>query len=236
MIEHSAIPRRSRLRQWAPAAFGPVLAAGLVALGLWLAYRPLARGPGSAVPRPAPASVAGPQLLAGPRGIGVAAAARDSAPPAPYAVDLAAANTAAGAILWLRQMGPNAPAGTFAHIPRGATSEYRVLAGAFPDSAEAAALLGSLRSHGQLSETRGTVALVPLAYLIERDVAADAAAARVAAYVARGLPVYALRQANGRVRVFAGAFASAREAELLGATLRQARVRASLVQRTGRTF
>ncbi len=228
-----------RIRRAAPGLLGAALFACCIALAAWLMERPLVRGHG-------------PYYQAGPRGAAQRAAVAapafglptavlpevigDSAAAAAYAVRIADANTAAGAILWLHQVGTDAPAGTYVAIPHGVAGEYRVLAGAFRDSVEAAGLLDHLRSHGQLSESSGTVVWVPLAYLIERDVAAGAAAARVAAYAARGLPVYALRQADGRAWLYAGAFAVASDTTLLAAALRRAGVRATLAYRMGRPF
>lgn len=232
-----AAPRR--LRRAVPGAAGAVLFACLVGLGVWLAARPLARsrGPGhrrgpaaSGTGMPAAARIVGGLVLTGPAIVG------DPAAGTPFAVRVGDANTAAGAILRLQQMGASAPAGTYVPIPSGAAGAYHVLAGAFPDSVEAAALLASLRSHGQLSETSGTVVRLPLAYMIERDVAADSAAVRVAAFVARGLPVYALRQADGRVWLYAGAFAAAADTTPVADALRQAGVSGTLAYRMGRSF
>jgi len=128
------------------------------------------------------------------------------------------------------------PAGTYAAIASSTVSEYQVLAGAFSNAAGATALLDSLRARGAISESSGTVVHVPLAFLIERDVASDSAAARVASLVARGLPVYALRQANGLAQLYAGAFASTADTDALAAALRSAGLHASLAYRTGRPF
>jgi len=238
-----ALPAPRRLRRAVPGAVGLVLFACLVALGLWLADRPLARGHAPDDPRgPAGAGAGGQAASTGAaRSVGglVATGPAIMGNPgaaAPFAVRVGDANTAAGAILRLQQMGASAPAGTYVPIPNGAAGAYHVLAGAFPDSVEAAALLASLRSHGQLSETSGTVVRLPLAYMIERDVAADSAAVRVAAFVARGLPVYALRQADGRVWLYAGAFAAASDTTPVADALRQAGVSGTLAYRMGRTF
>ena len=228
-----------RVRRVAPGLLGVALFACCIALAGWLMERPLVRGHGPYYQRARTGQrqTAGAAALA----LGLAAAAMpgvtgDSATAGGYAVHLADANTAAGAILLLRQMGADLPAGTYVAIPHVVAGEYQVLAGAYRDSVEAAGLLDDLRSHGQLSESGGTVVHVPLAYMIERDVAAGSAAARMAVYTARGVPVYALRQADGRARLYAGAFASASDTTLLAAALRRAGVHATLAYRTGRPF
>ena len=238
-----------RVRRLAPNARGVVLAAGLVALGWWLAERPLARGHGPDYQHVAPGTMAGnrnaaPAVLtqAGIPAVDSSLAAPterypgDAANPSAFAVRVGGANTPAGAILLLHQIGASAPAGTYAPISSQGDGPYGVYAGAFTSTSQAQALLHDLRTRGQLSETSGTVLRLPLAFLIERDVAAGAAAARVAAYVARGLPAYALRQADGRAWIYAGAFATAAESTPLRDALRQAGVHATLAYRTGRPF
>ncbi len=232
---HSPLPR---IRRAAPALVGVVLFGCVAALSAWLMERPLDRGHGRDYQRrpeirdagaPAPAAVGLPATV-------TPGAWGDSVGVAAFAVHLADANTPAGAILWLHQAGAVVPTGTYEPVPGGATGAYWVLGGAYQDSVEAAGLLSRLRSRGQLRATGGSVVRTPLAYMIERDVAADSAAARVAAYAARGLPVYALRQADGRARLYAGAFAAASDTTLLADALRRAGVRATLAYRTGRSF
>jgi SPOR domain len=221
-----------RVRRLAGAAFGLVLFATLVALGAWLMERPLDRSRGPDY-QAAPSARAGPGAAPLPV---VPVAIGDPADGSPYAVQLGNANTAAGAMLMLDLAGPRVPAGTYVATPVGTAGAYRVLVGAFQDSRDAAALLALLRSHGQLTETSGTVVRVPLAFMIEQNVPADSATRRVAAYEARGLAVYALRQADGRARLYAGAFATAADTGLVAVALRRAGVHATLAYRTGRPF
>jgi len=240
-VNASALPHGPRrLRRLGPGFLGLCLAAVAVAVGFWLMERPLVRGHGPDYQhRPAAPKLEDGAAIMSQAGIpahtapDLPGAAR---PRAPYAVRVGHANTTAGAILRLRKVGAFAPAGTFAPMPDRASGDYQIVAGAFATSNDAEALLQSLRAHGQLSETSGTIVRVPLAFLIERDVAADAAAARVAAFAVRGLPVYALRQADGRAWLYAGAFASAADTTLLGDALRNAGVHGTLAYRTGRSF
>ena len=76
----------------------------------------------------------------------------------------------------------------------------------------------------------------PYALLIERNVPDSAVGRRVSVYQARGLPVYALLQADGTARLFAGAFKSPEESTLLTEAMRAAGVTTSLVFRTGRVY
>ncbi len=232
----------ARVRRFAPGAFGIVLFGCLVALGAWLMERPLDRGHGPDyhriggwTARRAPGTA--PLPLVAQAGPGPAPA--PSASPAdasPFSVQLGTANTAAGAMLVLDLAGPHLPVGTYVATPAGTAVEYRVLAGAFQNSRDAAALLASLRSHGQLGRLGGTVVRVPFAFVIEQDVPAGSAAARVAAYDKRGLAVYALRQPDGRARLYAGAFATTADTAAAAAALRRAGVHATLAYRTGRPF
>ena len=80
---------------------------------------------------------------------------------------------------------------------------YKVVAGAFSDSAQAERLLASLRRRRIVSASDGTVLHVPFALRVD-SVPAQAAASskaseKIHGYAARGLAVYALAQADGHV-------------------------------------
>ena len=60
--------------------------------------------------------------------------------------------------------------------------------------------------------------------------------ARIARYAARGLPVYGLRQPNGGVRLYYGAYSTPEQAALAVPALRDAGIRPLLVYRIGRVF
>jgi hypothetical protein len=162
--------------------------------------------------------------------------AQDSAAVAPYALSLVTFNTQAGALLELRRNGATLPAGTFTPVLIRETPWFRVVAGAYPDSASAAALLDTLRARGMSDAGRVVIDRFPYALLIERDVPDSAVGTRVASYQTRGLPVYALLQANGTARLYAGAFKTPEEATLLTETMRAAGLSTSLVYRTGRVY
>ena len=160
----------------------------------------------------------------------------DSASVAPYALSLVTFNTQAGALLELRRNGATLPAGTFTPVLIRETPWFRVVAGAYPDSASAAALLDTLRARGMSDAGRVVIDRFPYALLVERDVPDSAVGTRVARYQARGLPVYALLQTNGTARLYAGAFKTPDEATLLTDALRAAGLSTSLVYRTGRVY
>jgi SPOR domain len=61
-------------------------------------------------------------------------------------------------------------------------------------------------------------------------------AARVARFAAKGQPVYALRQADGTVRLYFGAYANTEQATLALPQVREAGLVPTLVYRIGRVF
>jgi hypothetical protein len=160
----------------------------------------------------------------------------DSAAVAPYGIALVSFNTHAGALLELQRNGASLRAGTFTPVLIRETPWFRVVAGAYPDSVSAAALLDTLRARGTSDAGRATIDRFPYALLVERDVPDTAVASRVSALQARGLPVYALLQSDGTARVFAGAFKAPEEATALYEALRSAGISTSLVYRTGRVY
>src|SRR5207237_10126019 len=96
-------------------------------------------------------------------------------------------------------------AGTFTPVLIRETPWYRVVAGAYPDSAAAAALLDTLRARGTSDAGRAVIDRFPYALLVERDVPDSAVASRGSVCRTRGGPVCAVLQANGPARVYAGA-------------------------------
>lgn len=126
----------------------------------------------------------------------------------------------ADALLRLRHDRATLPAATIVPVvsPDGSRS-FVLLAGAYRDSASAAG--------------GGAVVHVPLALLLANGLSADSADARVRRYIARGIPAYALRAADGGVSVYAGAFQSADDAAPLSASLRAAGLTPRIANRTG---
>jgi hypothetical protein len=243
---------RARRSLWKiGATVGVTLAAVIAALGMWLAYRPLAssewaplwlrRGGGAAAGElirglDSTGAPAQPDSgLARAPGLGLLTA-RDSASVAPYGIVLVTFNTQAGALLELQRNSATLRAGTFTPVFIRETPWFRVVAGAYLDSASAAALLDTLRARGTSDAGRAVIDRFPYALLVERDVPDSAVASRVSVYQTRGLPVYALLQSDGTARLFAGAFTTPEEANLLFDALRSSGVSTSLVYRTGRVY
>ena len=241
---------RSRSFWRSGAAIGVFLAVMIAAVGIWLAARPFARSTW------APLWLRGDTLAALYRGLDSAGidsvlrldslaraeramglwTAMDSASVAPFALNLVTFNTEAGALLELQRNGATLRAGTYTPVLIRETPWFRVVAGAYPDSASAAALLDTLRARGMSDAGRAVIDRFPYALLVERDVPDAGIAARVAHYQARRLPVYALLQNDGTARLFAGAFKTREEATLLTDAMRAAGVPTSLVFRTGRVY
>ena len=161
---------------------------------------------------------------------------QDSDGVAPFGIALVTFNTQAGALLELQRNGTTLRAGTFTPVLIRETPWYRVVAGAYPDSAAAAALLDTLRARGTSDAGRAVIDRFPYALLVERDVPDSAVASRVSVYRTRGVPVYALLQSDGTARVYAGAFKTPEEATSLFDALKTSGVSTSLVVRTGRVY
>jgi hypothetical protein len=235
-----------------PLIPGVVLTVLLVAIGLWLAYRPLSHtGKPSTGRNPDTGRATGKTLpiaaesLRRDSTLDSATAAlpvprvinpEDSAAAAPFAVELLAANTQAGAILKLQQDGKNLPAATFAPVLIQNARWFKVIAGAFTRRSEADSLLGVLRRRRMLDAASGTVVRLPFAFLIDSGVPSGAVTGMVATYADRGQPVYALRQPNGSAWLFAGGFETPAQSTLYAESLRASGITPVLVYRKGRTF
>lgn len=242
------VVQRARSLKRLGATIGLSLAAIIAALGFWLASRPLAstawaplwlRGKG--VPAESAARVLDGNVAAQDTGVQIAPnfgllTNLDSAAISPYGIALVTFNTQAGALLELQRNGSSLRAGTFTPVLIRDTPWYRVVAGAYPDSASAAALLDTLRARGTSDAGRAVIERFPYALLLERDVPDTAVGARVTALQARGIPVYALLQADRTARVYVGAFKTPGEAASLYDALRTSGISTSLVFRTGRVY
>lgn len=157
-----------------------------------------------------------------------------------YSVELAKFSTPLGALMRVRDELPRAvPSATFAVIPLGAdgTLWYRVIAGVAATRRGADSTLAALRRiPGVGDSTAGVVVATPLAFRLDEHVDPPAAAALVKDYLARGIPAYALRQADGTVTLYAGAFETPEQAALFTTYLREAGVEPALTYRLGRTL
>ena len=158
----------------------------------------------------------------------------DAASAAGYAVLLSKYNTKSGAILDLNGRFARLPAATYGM--ESPSRFYQNLAGAFTTRAGADSLLAQLRGRRTLAQGFGSVDNFPLAFLVDTAVPAREVTPRLARYAARGLPVYGLRQPNGVVRLYYGAYTNPEQAALAVPAVRAAGIRPLLVYRIGRVF
>jgi len=168
----------------------------------------------------------------------VPANAADSANASQYAVQIAMVDTEDGAAVRVRTGGGDFPAGTYAPVSRSADrgTWYKVVTGAYTDRTRAEALLTFLRQRGQVPQGWGSVIRAPLALQVASAPSATEVAAVIADFQSRRVPVYGLRQPDGSVRVYAGAFETPEEAALFKSALKTANIDATLVYRVGRAF
>lgn len=166
----------------------------------------------------------------------VVANPEDSANAAQFAVYFVNANT-------LEQAQPPASVGALGAVAISPVLDgsnnarwYRVTVGAGTDSAQAVALLTRLRTAGDVGATSGSIMRLPYGFRLERGLTLDAVPERLARWTQRGIFAYALRQTDGTVTLYTGAFRTPAQATLLADSLQQAGIPPTLVYRTGRTF
>ncbi|MFL5582792.1 MAG: hypothetical protein ACJ8AO_20700, partial [Gemmatimonadaceae bacterium] len=251
----TAPPTRSRGRvlQLTVAA---ALVLALVAVGLWLAGRPLANGPR---PQTEPTKdttganrVAGitpgasttaldslavvdtsrpPGAVAGP-----VTNPADSARAVAWAVAFKNFNTQAGVLLTLHSARNALPAATFAPVQQQGSRWYQLVAGAFANRRSADSLLVVARDSLDSELEPVSVVRLPFAYLVQARVNTANASRIVGQLVERGHPAYALRQPDGTVNIYVGAFESPAQAALLLAPLQASGLTPALTYRVGRVY
>jgi SPOR domain len=166
--------------------------------------------------------------------------AADSSSAIPFSVEILASNTAEGANFEIQRHGSAMPAATISLVPIGDTEAtwYKVHAGAFADSGQAEQLLASLRRRRIVPDSAGSVVRAPLALLVDSVPAQAGMTSRIRekleGLTAKGVSGYAMRQADGSARVYAGAFERPQQASLAATALRVAGFTPVLVYRTGR--
>lgn len=165
-----------------------------------------------------------------------AANAADSANAAAYAVEILSANTRDGANFELGRNRDRLAAATIAPTVVGTERAvwYKVIGGAYRTRDQADSLLVAARRRGMISDSAGLLVRVPFAWLVDSVPSRGAARQTVRKYVTRGLPAYALVQADGRALVYVGAFERGSESSALAEELRAAGLSPVLVYRTGR--
>ncbi|MEO6447085.1 MAG: SPOR domain-containing protein [Gemmatimonadaceae bacterium] len=162
---------------------------------------------------------------------------RPPAGEASYSVELHFTNSRADALEYVLQKADSLPAATFDQPSQGNETDrwYRLLAGAFGDSASAQEYLDSLRARGTVGERAGAIAWTPYALLLDSASSDEVASAQVAAYRGRGIPAYILRDSTGTWRVYAGAFAAGNDARSFKQHLDSLNIQSVLATRTGST-
>ena len=119
---------------------------------------------------------------------------------------------------------------------RGGAWWYRVVVGAFPDSASAESTLVAWRVRGAIRSDLGSAVPTPLALLVADSLTEAEARAQVTDLRTRRVPAYALRVVPGWARVYVGTFDSDSAARTLITTLDSLNLRATLVSRVGSVF
>jgi hypothetical protein len=164
----------------------------------------------------------------------------DSLSAAAYSVEILASNTLEGANFEIARNGPVLPAATISLVPIGDTEAtwYKVHAGAYADSAEAERLLATLRRRRIVSDSSGSVVRAPLALLLDSIPAQAGMTSRmrekIRSFAEKDVTAYALLQADGSARIYAGAFERAPQSSLATTALRVAGFSPVLAYRTGR--
>jgi hypothetical protein len=113
---------------------------------------------------------------------------------------------------------------------------YRAIVGAWRTREEAETWLAAERARGVLRADGGRVIAAPLALQLASVRGEEAAEREIAAWRARGVGAYGLRQEDGGIRVFAGAFDGPAEAAVLAMMLRDLGAEPRLAYRIGRSF
>jgi hypothetical protein len=238
-VEEVVVPRR---RRWVvPVAVAAVAAAVAVLLG-----RNYLTSAQTTVPALRRDSAAASDSL-----IASASATVDSSPPlavsnpadsasvSPFAVQIAMIDTEDGAAMRIRAGAGDFPVGTYAPVTRGTDNGtwYKVVTGAYVDRNKADQLLTFLRGRRLVPQGWGSVIRAPLALQLAIAPSTTEAAALLADYQSRKVPVYGLLQRDGSVRIYAGAFENPDEAALFKSALKSTKnIDATLAFRVGRAY
>jgi hypothetical protein len=162
----------------------------------------------------------------------------DSAAAAGWGISLASVNSRPGAMLRVAQAVDSLPSPTYSPtLPTpGGAWWYRVVVGAFQDSAAAESTLVALRARGAIQAGLGSAVPTPLALLVADSVPEAEAGLQVIDLRTRSVPAYALRVVPGWARVYVGTFDSDSAARPLMTTLDSLNLRATLVRRVGSVY
>ena len=239
----AALPEVRAPRRWGAPLIGLAALVTIAALaGRWYLAQSASQGT-PAVRRDTSASSG---TLAG-----AGAVAVDSSPPltpanpadsvnaSSFAVQIAMVDTEDGAAMRVRAGGGDFPVGTYAPVSRGTDrgTWYKVVTGAYANRTRADTLLDFLRRRGTIPRGWGTVISAPLALQVASAPSQTEAAALIADFQSRKVPVYGLLQRDGAVRIYTGAFETPDEAALYRSELKSTKnIDATLVYRVGRAY
>ena len=165
----------------------------------------------------------------------------DSAMRAPYAIEVMAASTASNANSWLQDHAGDAglSAATVAVVAMrngslGSSRWHKVIVGAWHNAAAADSAIASMRRKRMVARAAGAVVLAPYAILLADSVSHQRARAVMEVWRAKGIVPYALTQADGSVRVYAGAFGTVAQGVTMAAIIHGAGGTPIVAFRTGR--
>ena len=158
----------------------------------------------------------------------------------PFAVEVMAANTLAGANSYLSDHSRSSAlrGATVSPVVVGGSASlwYKVVVGAWHVRAGADSLLAALRHDGLVRGDEGRVVRVPYALVIADKLDRTKALSLQGTWRQRGINSYLMVQHDGAIRLLAGAFETAAQAAPLAAALRAAGVAPVLAYRTGGTY
>lgn len=164
----------------------------------------------------------------------------DTSGTAPFAVEVMAANTIAGANSFLSDNSTSTllTGATLSPVAAGGSTDvwYKVVVGATHVRPGADSLLGALRREGVVSSEQGRVVQVPYALLLASGVERAQAVRLLDEWKRRGFNPYLLVQRDNSACVLVGAFETTAQAATLASALRAAGAAPVLVFRTGRTY
>jgi hypothetical protein len=164
----------------------------------------------------------------------------DTSATAPFAVEVMAANTLAGANSYLSDHSRSAAlrGATVSPVIVGGSASvwYKIVAGAWHIRAGADSLLAALRHDGSVRAGEGRVVRVPYALVIADNLDRTKAVTLHDMWLQRGFNTYTLVQNDGALRLLAGAFETPAEAASLVSALRAAGAVPVLAFRIGRMY
>lgn len=155
-----------------------------------------------------------------------------------WGISLASVNSRQGAMLRVAQAVDSLPSPTYSPMrsTQGGAWWYRVVVGAFPDSAAAESTLVAWRASGAIPANLGNAVPTPLTLLVADSIPESDAGIQATQLRQRDVPAYALRVMPGWARVYVGVFDTDSASRALWSTLDSLNLHATLVSRVGSVF